>query len=256
MKKIAVIASGWHFPHSFYRDIARQKLPKGWSMDLFCVSHRDPSYAKKEKKHRVIEGDRADLDHRLYDKIADVYDIEWLGWEYKEYPNTVGDWGNSNQWLETNDYKEYDFILFTHDDNLILTDMWFYTIIKDKQKWDILSNSLGMPKGSLRGSCEFFKRDTLEKMGGKFDLSDVTLSRVGKKTVKEDLSILYDWNNLGNKMAEFIQREKIAVAYLSPSYRVSAFCIEGERGYIGNTHGENTKYEDEGLAFLKQYNII
>ena len=49
-KKMAVIASGWHFPLTFYKQIVNQKVPKGWEIDYFCVSHRDPSIAVSEKK--------------------------------------------------------------------------------------------------------------------------------------------------------------------------------------------------------------
>ena len=227
-------------------------------MDLFCVSHRDPKYAQEEKLGRVFIGDRADLDQRLYDKIATQADIEAHGWEYKEYPNTIGDWGNSNQWLEDHNYKEYDLLLFTHDDNLILNDKWFADVIKDKAftDWEILSNSLGMPKGSLRGSCEFFKPSLLKKMGGKFDLSDTTLTREGLTGATEAVDELYDWNSTVYPLARFIEAEGIKVGYLSPSYRISAYCIEGERGYIGNTHGQNTEIEDAGLSILKQIGAI
>jgi hypothetical protein len=37
---------------------------------------------------------------------------------------------------------------------------------------------------------------------------------------------------------------------------VSAFCIEGERGYIANTHGQNTHFENIGFDFLKRNKII
>lgn len=257
-KKIAVVASGWHFPFQFFEGIAKQQLPKGWEMDLFCISHRNPEFAKNEKKDKVFEGERAYLDNKLYPKIASVEDIQELGWEYLEEPNTVGDWGNSNQWLEKNDWKQYDLFLFTHDDNLILTDSWFTTIIKDKsfKEWEILANSLGMPEGWIRGSCEFFKKSFIEKIGGKFDLSMVSLNREGKTETSENLDELYDWNNTVNPLMDFINENQIKVGFMSPSYRVSAFCIEGERGYISNTHGQNTAKEEMGLTFLKVNGII
>jgi hypothetical protein len=258
MKKLAVVASAWHFPRSFYKQIAHQELPKGWKMDLFCVSHRDPKYAKKEKRGRKFTGVRAPLDKRLYDKIATVNDIEALGWKYKEYPNTIGDWGNSNQWLETHDYRKYDLLLFTHDDNLILNTTWFKDIIGDEsfKDWEILSNSLGMPQGSIRGSCEFFKPSLLDKLGGKFDLSETTLTREGETTAPEEIDALYDWNTTVYPLSKFIAENNISVGYLSPSYRVSAYCIEGERGYIGNTHGINTEVEDAGLDVLRHIKAI
>ena len=78
-------------------------------MDMFCVSHRDPQYSEIEKKDVVLRGDRKHLDQKLYSKIASIKEIEDLGWVYKEYPNTVGDWGCSNQWLDDYDYKDYDY---------------------------------------------------------------------------------------------------------------------------------------------------
>lgn len=257
-KKIAVVASGWHFPFQFFEGIAKQRLPKGWEMDLFCVSHRNPEFARNEKKDKVFEGERAYLDKKLYSKIASVEDIQELGWEYVEEPNTVGDWGNSNQWLEKNDWKQYDLFLFTHDDNLILNDTWFSDIIKDKafKEWEILANSLGMPEGWIRGSCEFFKKSFIEKIGGKFDLSMVSLNREGKTETSENLDELYDWNNTVNPLMDFINKNGITVGFLSPSYRVSAYCIEGERGYISNTHGQNTAKEEMGISYLKLNGII
>ena len=51
MKKLAVIAGGWHYPLHFYRTIQRQKVPDGWSVDLFAIGHRDPDdvIVSKEK---------------------------------------------------------------------------------------------------------------------------------------------------------------------------------------------------------------
>ena len=39
MKKFAVIVSGWHFPIGFYKQINKQKIPDGWEVDYFCISH-------------------------------------------------------------------------------------------------------------------------------------------------------------------------------------------------------------------------
>lgn len=256
--KIACVASGWHYPLSFYEMVAKQKLPTGWELELFVISHRDPKHSKKEKKDKKFTGDRAYLDERLYNKIATVKDIEGLGWKYIEKPNTIGDWGNSNQWLEDYNYKDYDLLLFTHDDNLILSDSWFRDIIEDGsfKDWEILCNSLGMPEGWIRGSCEFFKPSFIEKIGGKFDLSEVTLNRVGETTATENTMELNDWNNTVPATMKFIEDNKIPIGYLSPSYRVSMYVIEGERGYIGHTHGANTIKEDEGLKLLKQMQVI
>jgi hypothetical protein len=113
-----------------------------------------------------------------------------------------------------------------------------------------------MPQGTIRGSCEFFKQSFLKKIGGKFDLSEVTLSRVGETTVSEDRNELYDWNATLYPLMRFINENNIKVGYLSPAYRVSGYVIEGERGYISNTHGANTAEEEKGLKFLTDNKII
>lgn len=256
--KIAIIASGWHFPSQFYEKMIEQKLPENWSMDLFCVAHRDPKYAKQEKKGRKFSGQRAYLDEKLYRKILSKNEIKKLGWNYIEEPNTIGDWGNANQWLEKHNYKEYDLLLITHDDNLILTDTMFRDIINDEsfKEWEILCNSLGMPEGNIRGSFEFFKPTVIEKLGEKFDLGEVSLTREGVNTSSEDLSELYNWNVMSDTMMKFVRDNNILVGYLSNAYRVSAFCIEGERGYISNTHGANTEREDYGLNVINKMGLI
>lgn len=258
-KKIAVVISGWHYPHHFYEMISKQKLPKGWKADYFVISHRNPSFAYDEKKSKVLgDSKREKLDKILYKQIISIEEIEKFGIKYIEKPNTIGDWGNSNQWLEEYNYKDYDLLLFTHDDNLILNNSWFKDIIKDKayKEWEILANSVGMPAGMIRGSCEFFKQSFIEKIGGKFDLSEVTLNRVGETTASEDTSQLYDWNSTVYPLMRFINSNNIKVGYLSPAYRVSAYVIEGERGYISNTHGANTEQEEKGLKFLEECKII
>jgi hypothetical protein len=206
----------------------------------------------------MFTGDRAYLDAQLYKGIAGVEEIESLGFTYIEKPNTIGDWGNSNQWLEEHDYTKYDLLLFTHDDNLILNTKWFKDVITDKayKDWDILANTVGMPQGMIRGSCEFFKPSVIEKMGGKFDLSEVTLDRTGETTVSEDTTELYDWNATVYPLMRFIDENDISVGYLAPGYRFSAYVIEGERGYISNTHGQNTAIEDDSFITLKRYGIL
>ena len=255
MKKIAVVCSGWHFPYSFYNAIAKQKLPSGWELDMFCISHRDPTYSAEEKSDIHIQGERAFLDIQLYDKIAFREDIQQLGWHYKEYPNTVGDWGCTNQWLDEVDYSIYDLLLLTHDDNLITTPEWFAEVIEseDFSKWEILSNGCGAPRGWLRGSCEFFKPSLIEKIGGKFDLSTVTLDRTGEVYGTTDLTQLSDWNNSVAPLMDFIQNNNIQIYFSSNYYRVSKYCIEGERGFISKTTYTNTQNENEGLKF---FNLI
>ena len=255
MKKLAVVASGWHFPYSFYESIRNQNLPDDWKMDMFCISHRDPIYSANEKSNIELTGDRSYLDIRLYKQISFKKDIENLGWNYKKYPNTIGDWGCSNQWLDEHNYNDYDLILITQDDNLILSENWFSEVILNTNidTWEILSNSCGAPIGWLRGSCEFFKPSLLDKIGGKFDLSLVTLNRADEVYGSKDIQELSDWNNTVIPLMNFIQNNNISVKYLSNYYRVSKYCLEGERGFISKTTSSNTISENDGLKF---YNIL
>lgn len=255
LKRLAIVASGWHYPLGFYLGMTNQKIPEGWFVDKFVVSHRDPKFAADEKAGHTFDGPRAYLDEALYPAVATQEDLLSLGWRYEEHPNTIGDFGNANQWLAGHDYREYDAVLFTHDDNLILHDGLLRDALSEIN-WDILTNTSGMPPGWLRGSFEFFTRECLDKLGGKFDLSEVTLTREGETTAPKDVSELYDWNNTVNPLMRQIEELNLRVTAFSPTYRVSAYVIEGERGYISSTHGQNTAVEDEGLKMLRDHGVI
>lgn len=269
MKRFAVVASGWHFPIHFFEEIAKQKLPSGWSMDLFCVSHRDPSYAVEEKKETLVKigYTRRELyDRIMYSKIAAVPDIQAIGWDYVLEPNTMGDWGNTNQWMEKHDYKQYDKFLFTHDDNFILTDKMLEEILP-QDDWLILTNSTGnaqrrlrqwlhLPKPfAVRGSFEFFTKDALDMIGGKFDLSETTLTREGQFTTSGSFTELSDWNKNDKPLTRIFSEGELRkkVKSLSPFYRMSIYCLEGERGYIYKTEPSNTKEEERGLDMIEKY---
>jgi hypothetical protein len=258
-KKLAVILGGWHFPMQYFEGLSKQEIPEGWEVDYFVVSHRDPHFSLDEKKDHVYADDtRGNLDKLLYKEIATKEKLEKLGWVYEDAPNTIGDWEFTNQWLEKHNYKDYDLFLLSHDDNLILNDNLFKDVITDEHfdSWDILSNSTGMPPGWLRGSCEFFKPRVLDIIGGKFDTSTITLNRVGKTDNPEDKNDIYDWNNIVFPLMETIEKNGLRLAFLSPTYRISAYVLEGERGFISRTHGQNTAVEEEGLAHLKANGII
>jgi len=269
MKRLAVVASGWHFPIAFFEQIAAQKIPAGWKVDLFVVSHRDPSHAAAQKKEELaaLGYDRRSLyDRLLYRKVATVAEIEALGWHYALEPNTIGDWGNTNQWLEKNDYTQYDKFLVTHDDNFILNDRLFADLLP-QDDWLILTNSTGnaqrrlrqwlhLPKPfGVRGSFEFFTREMLEMIGGSFDLSRTTLTREGKTNTSGDFTELSDWNQNDKPLRDFVLSHNLLsrVKSLSPFYRMSVYCLEGERGYIHKTEASNTKEEERGLDMVERY---
>ena len=301
MKKFAVIVSGWHFPINFYKQINKQKIPDGWEVDYFCVSHRDPSIAKEEKQEIISQmgtGILEDMDKTLYE---DVPTVEWLesnGWQYSLEPNNCGDWAVTNQWLEKHpNYKDYEILLLTHDDNYILGDELFLNVLGERfetlfrndyslndlpefknagpmdyseasaDDWLILSNGIVNTTGKVRGSFDFFKTSLIEKMGGSFDMSRVELDRTGKTdnmdmgyygngAPEKELS-MKDWEKPIQNFHGFMYDNNLLdkIRYLSPVYRISQYCLEGERGLLSNIatpqgslyKSEVEKFREEGL---------
>ncbi len=268
MKRLAVVAGGWHFPYLFYKQMIDQKIPEGWEVDFFCVSHRDPSYSKSEKEEALskLGYTRRELfDRLMYSRVPTVEELESMGWVYMLEPNTMGDWGMTNQWLEKHNYKKYDKFLFTHDDNYILTDKLFADLLP-QEDWLILTNStghsqrrlrqwLGLPKPFFaRGSFEFFTREAMDAIGGTFDLSRTVLTREGEFNSPKDFRELSNWNESDRQVRELIEAKRLLpkVKSLSPFYRMSKYCLEGERGFIHKTEPMNTKEEERGLDAVEQ----
>lgn len=268
-QKLAVIAAGWHFPALFFKQIADQRIPEGWEVDLFCVSHRDPSYAVEEKKEAVAAlgyDRRALYDRMLYEHVPTVAEIEALGFKYSLEPNTMGDWSIANQWLEKHDYRDYDVLLFTHDDNFILTDQMWMDLLPQRD-WLILTNSDGhaqrrlrqwlhLPKPFIaRGSFEFFTREAMERLGGSFDLSKTTLTRVGQFDTPKDFRALSDWNESDRMVRAKVEEAGLLphVKTLSSFYRMSVYCLEGERGFIYKSEPMNTPEEERGLDMVERH---
>ncbi len=258
-KRLAVIVCGWHYPAYFYKQMVQQKKPEGWDIDFFCVSHRDPKHAIGEKN---ISKDSTDLykklDYFYYKDIADVKLIKDNGWTYMEKPNTLGDWGVYNQWIEDYDYKDYDVVFLTGDDNFFIRDDLFECVLGDKLEtwydngdvgnhviseiphsddWMVVSHSIHMGRGALRGSLEFFKREMLDMIGGKFDFSTCDLeARLHNTDTPVDYrdEVSLNWNNQVFPFMKVIEDNKLypKIKFLSSAYRASLFCIEGERGYL------------------------
>jgi hypothetical protein len=251
-KKIAVIVSGWHYPLHFYEQIKNQKIPDGWEVDLFCVSHRSPDLELIRTETSEYISTLGDtflnrLDKFMYSKIATVEEIERLGFEYVEEPNTMGDWESVNQWLDKHNYKDYDFFLTTHDDNFIVGDNIFTDAVLqfDYNDWLVISNSKShnprQKNYTGRASFDFFKKELLELLGGKFDVGmEERLQRVGKIDNPKDPSALKNWNGQLDNFIEFIKNNELndKMRTLSDVYRVSNFCIEGERGFLSAGGGQ------------------
>jgi hypothetical protein len=52
MKKLAVVACGWHYPSHFYEEMIKQKVPYGYTIEYHVVMHRDPIHSHSE--HDII----------------------------------------------------------------------------------------------------------------------------------------------------------------------------------------------------------
>lgn len=238
MMRLAVVAGGWHWPDDFYNKISQQAN----GADLFVIAHRSPELPIVwDEKTEILEkalGPLADLDRQLYSEYPMINKLRTLGWNYSEEPNTVGDWGFFNQWLDKHDYREYDVILNCHDDTFIRRNDLFDQLSGD---WLILSNGsyLGQPKAYVRGSFEFWKREMLGLLDGHFDLGKVTLTREGKTDTPPGLAGITAWNSTCLPLRRMMAQKNMAnrITYLSPYYRISKWVIEGERGFMHSQDG-------------------
>jgi len=162
-------------------------------------------------------------------------------------PNTVGDWGFFNQWLDSHDPMEYVMILNCHDDNYIRRPDLLERALGDND-WDVLGNA-DCPNSTstyVRGSFEFWRSGVIREMGGRFDLGPVTLTREGMMDTPKEFEALIEWNNTGTRTQEWLSKRGYRVRYLSPYYRVSPYVIEGERGLLSSRVGAPWSFE-EGL---------
>ena len=278
MSKILVIATGWHFSSRFYEKMIKQVVPDGWAVDYFCVAHRlpedDNTVKEKEDVRHLAGGNFLDeLDQMMYEYPITTQQIGRLGWHFMKEENTVGDMECFNQWSERFDYKDYDFILVTHDDNLILSDQLFVDIIggvevykpieesrygahqfniesvKLDNDWMFLDNGYNesLPKAfTPRGSFSFYKKELIDMLpDNKFNMYENggygIVNRSG-----ETASVGYDgikaWNTHAGTFRDFLYEGNLvdSTRWLSDMKRVSKYCIEGERGFVSNCRaGEN-----------------
>ena len=73
-KKLAVVLGGWHYPYLYYKQLKDQIVPKGWEIDFYVVSHRDPELPIVfEEKQSLLkdrnEGLLQSMDESLYNRI-------------------------------------------------------------------------------------------------------------------------------------------------------------------------------------------
>ena len=276
MKKLAVIACGWHYPLQFYEKISTQEKPEGWKVDLFVISHRHPEVKNVIDEKEEIRNYKGDnlllyLDSFLYETPLTEKYITDLGWIYIEKPNTMGDMEVFNQWTEDYDYREYDMFFITHDDNIIFLDTLFKDVLEEgrilllkplvetrvgrdqfstitvenKLDWEYLGNGYSeyIPKAMTpRGSFGFYTTSLIDRMNGKFSMNNITLTRIGKTNTPDGHQELIDWNSSDGNFRDFLyesdELELVSKSrFISDTKRISRYCIEGERGFI---HKNNT----------------
>lgn len=271
--KIAVIACGWHYPSHFYEQMSMQILPAGYEQELFVVGHRDPIHSHSEKILRPDNDLLSSLDRILYKTPVTKEFLSSLGWQYIEGKSGC-EWQSANTWLQLNNHEQYDCLVFCGDDALILNknlicdvltgqcklldnikigERWFAVETEDTTDWLVVSNSR-QPRGlALRGSFEFFKPEVITAIGGLFDLSKISLNRVGEVSTPTDYNALTDWNNhiapFVHKMIELGLYDKIK--YMSDNYRASDYIVECERGYLSNVNTLSDTYLSKITSLYK-----
>lgn len=256
--KLAVVAGGWHWPLSFYVQMALQQAGPFEQVDLFVIAHRSPDLKiVREEKIEILcaaSGPLAALDRELYREYPTYFELRGLGWNYEEAPNTVGDWGFFNQWLEKHNYRDYDVILNCHDDTFIRRrDLFTHLGPEWFGNWLILSNGTypKAPDAYVRGSFEFWKREMLDLIGGRFDLGEITLTREGKTDSPVGIGPLSGWNGTCVPLRQMMANNGLAgrIAHLSPYYRISPWVIEGERGFMHSQDGVPWSFAEGLKAF-------
>jgi hypothetical protein len=280
MKKLAVLLGGWHYPYGLYKTLSEQKIPVGWELDYFCIGHRLPEDHEVISEKEYVRNYKGDdqlklLDKILYKKPLTSQHLSDWGWEFIIEENTIGDYEFFNQWVNHYDYKDYDMIFLAHDDNFILNNDLFYDIlgkkvnlihfqgplrsrdltsisVENKLDWHLLTNAY-IDSRSPRGSFGFYTRTLLDKIGGNFSMDGIKLQRVNEKGTPTSHYDLDDWNLTDKNFMKQLYDNDLAddMRYLSEHYRVSSYCIEGERGFTYKCHALANKYAT-GIKNIQQ----
>ena len=271
MKKLAVLLGGWHYPYELYKVLSEQRVPTGWTIEYFCIGHRLPEDAEAISEKETARNYKGDDQLKLLDKIlykiplTQKHLLDW-GWEFILEENIMGNYEFFNQWVNHYDYKDYDMVFLAHDDNLVLNKDMFYDILDAKidlvdfqgplrsrdltpkkvpnnLDWHFLSNGF-VDSRSPRGSFGFYTKFLIEKIGGKFSMDGINLTRVNSKSSPKGHDALSDWNQTDKNFMKSLYDNNLALdmRYLSEHYRTSPYCIEAERGFIHKCSALNGKY--------------
>jgi hypothetical protein len=282
MKKLAVLLGGWHYPYGLYETLSKQHIPDGWEIDLFCIGHRLPEDEETINEKTSVRNYEGNDKLRLLDKIlyrkplTSKHLSDW-GWNFILEDNTMGNYEFFNQWIKHYNYEDYDMVFLAHDDNFILNENLFYDVLEEKidlvyfqgplrsrdltpvlvkndLEWHLLTNSY-MGSRSPRGSFGFYTKTLIDKIGGNFDMSGIELKRVNLKNTPESHTDLNEWNQTDKNFMKSLYDCELAedMRYLSSKYRVSEYCIEGERGYV---HKGNASYREYKIGIENIKDII
>ena len=282
--KILVLATGWHFSSQFYEMMSKQIVPENWEIDYFCVAHRlpeDENTIKEKDEVRNASGGNFlnELGKKMYEYPITTKQIKDLGWNFMLEPNTIGDMEVFNQWSKKYNYKDYDIIVITHDDNFILSDELFMDIVENNIKiykpiknsrygisnhqfkvkevpindgWLFIDNGYSehIPKAfEPRGSFSFYKKEFIDMLpNNKFDMSDRGKKIPTREGRTDGVGYmgLSEWNSPVGTLRDWLYGKDLVseCGWFSITKRISKYCIEGERGLIHN-------YKADGEIYIK-----
>ena len=272
-QKLAVVLGGWHYPYLYYKQLKDQIVPKGWEIDFYVVSHRDPELPIVFEEKQSLLKDRSkgllqSMDENLYNRIITKQELSELGFIYNEEQASIGDLYQLNQWVQRHYKGQYDKVLFSHDDNYMLTDQLFVDILEHKAQiflnveenkieeidtkfdWKHLSSGILENTTTPRTSFTFLDKEFLDKLSDdleKITTEGVDLDRSGETETLYDLEgeqvstkALYSWNAPSRNFANWIKSNNYSdkSVRLSPVYRVTKYFIEGERGFMWTKRDE------------------
>jgi len=291
MKKLAVIAGGWHYGSQFYEKMISQIVPIDWEIDYFCVGHRLPTHSSttnEKEECRQYNGNSIlkMADKILYEKSLTSTYLEDLGWKFTLEENTHGDLEFFNQWSNHYNIDDYDLFFVTHDDNLILSDNLFvdlldkkidlygldvetfdsktrkcsYKVCRNKLEWLFVDHGWNSGRITPRWSFGFYTRKLINILGDRFSqFDDSKLNRKGQFDSPKSHQALNNWNAPSHQFIAFMIDNNLLedIRYLSNTKRVSKYCIEGERGFISiAVAGGQPHYINSATDMIRDRNII
>lgn len=244
IKSKVICVAGWHFQKSFYQDLALQK-----SADVFIVSHKKPS--------------------QIPDNV-----LEWIPEDHILYKSNIGyDWGCYQQFLSTGIWKNYQTIVFMHDD-LEVHDLGFLEELDQLlSKHAVIGNGRGKESvGNVTvGDHAYayahskwkppswqFQHQTVR--GSFFAISQKTLEKIGSFEVYWDpFKLFIGFGNWSTKAScgkiQAVMGEN-AFGYLSNTYRKSRYIKELVRGNSEGTPSLPVGWRRKLYLFLKRISII